>query len=491
MVPERGHSLIDARKAAVVRTPEAVYPMTPPFDPETAPPEYPWDRTSCERNIVYEAVRKTLVLLELDKARIGTSSWNPLGELINPGDMVLIKPNLVCEGREGKPDQWEQIITSAAVTRAIVDYVLIALSGSGRVVIADSPQTDSDFELTVGRSGLRSMVDEIGARASLPIELLDLRKERWIVRDGVCTGSVSLPGDPLGEVLIDLGEKSHFNGSSGNAPFYGANYDSEETNRNHRNGHNVYEICGTALAADVIINIPKLKTHKKCGMTGCLKGMVGLTGNKNLLPHYRFGPPSKGGDQFPDDRRNGFLENMLVGEAKKLLVRGGKRTASLLGAMKPLGYKLFGSTRQVIRSGNWSGNDTIWRTVLDLAAVLHFCDSSGVMHPEPVRRFFNLVDGVVGGEGNGPLDAEPVQSRLLVAGASPLIVDAVSAAVAGINPSFLPIVKNGFSSNFPLFPCGPDELTVSYHSEETARHGLGEVTALLNLKPHFGWNKSQ
>ncbi len=483
--------MIDAGMTAVVRTPEAVYPSLSPFDPETAPPEYQWDRTGCERNSVYAAVREALALLELDKARFGTSSWNPLGGLIYPGNVVLIKPNLVCENRENKPDQWEQIITSAAVIRAVIDYVLIALSGSGRVVIADSPQTDSDFELTVERSSLRSMVEELRARASLPIELLDLRKERWIVRDGVCTGSVPLPGDPLGARLIDLGERSHFTGSLGGAPFYGANYDSDETNRNHRDGHNIYEICGTALAADVIINIPKLKTHKKCGMTGCLKGMVGLTGNKNLLPHYRFGPPSKGGDQFPDGRRNGFLENVLVGGAKKLLMRGGKRTTLLVGAMKPLGYRLFGTTGQVIRSGNWSGNDTIWRTVLDLAAIMYHCDSSGVMHPEPVRRFFNLVDGIVGGEGNGPLDAEPVHSRILVAGASPLLVDAVSAAVAGINPHCLPIVENGFASPFNLSPCNPEEITVAYHPEETPHQGLGEVPPLVSLKPHFAWNKTQ
>lgn len=482
--------LIDARMTVVVRTPEAVYPSFSPFDPETAPPEYQWNKTSGAGNLVYDAVRRALALLELDKARFGTSSWNPLGGLIHPGDMVLIKPNLVCENREGRPDQWEQIITSAAVVRAVVDYVLIALSGSGRVVIADSPQTDSDFELTVGRSGLKSMAEELAARASLPVELLDLRKERWIVRDGVCTGSVSLPGDPLGEKLIDLGDRSHFTGSPGSAPFYGASYDSDETNNNHRDGRNVYEICGTALAANVIINIPKLKTHKKCGMTGCLKGMVGLTGNKNLLPHYRFGSPSRGGDQFPDDRRNGFLENLFVGGAKKLLMRGGRRTTSLVGAMKPLGYKLFGSTRQVIRSGNWSGNDTIWRTVLDLAAILNYCDSSGVMHAEPVRRFFNLVDGIVGGEGNGPLDAEPVQSRLIIAGASPLVVDAVSAAIAGINPHCLPVVENGFASPFLLSPCDPAEIVVAYHPEETIHHGLGEVAALLRLKPHFGWNRA-
>jgi uncharacterized protein (DUF362 family) len=462
--------------------------MTPPFDPGFGYPEYPWKGSvSREPNHAYAAVRRSLELLGLDRENLGTGAWNPLRDTVRPGDLVLLKPNLVCENREGRPDQWEQIVTSASVVRAVLDYVLIALSGEGRVVIADSPQTDSDFDLTVDRTGLRAMAEEISGRACTPIELLDLRKERWTVHDGVCTGSIPLAGDPLGAVRIDLGGKSHFMDSPGTAAFYGASYDSDETNLSHSGGRHVYEISGTALAADAIINIPKLKTHKKCGMTGCLKGMVGLAGNKNLLPHYRFGSPSGGGDQFPDGRRNGPLENALVGRAKRLLLHGGSTTRSLIGALKPIGYRLFGSTHHVVRSGNWSGNDTIWRTVLDLATIMTYGDSGGIMREEPARRFFNFVDGIVGGEGNGPLDAEPRPARLLVAGASPLVVDAVSAVIAGMGPCRLPLIAKGFSSPFGLAPCSPDRVRTVLHSDGTFCEGLEAVPVLEDLKPHFAW----
>ena len=222
-------------------------------------------------------------------------------------------------------------------------------------------------------------------------------------------------------------------------------------------------------------------------MTGCLKGMVGLTGNKNLLPHYRFGPPSKGGDQFPDGRRNGFLENVLVGGAKKLVMRGGKRTTSLVGAMKPLGYRLFGSTGQVIRSGNWSGNDTIWRTVLDLAAILTFCDDSGSIHDRPVRRFFNIVDGIIGGEGNGPLDAEPVQSGLIMAGESPLLVDAVSAAAAGFRPMGLSLIEGGFVSPWGFAPCSADKALIAVAPGDQCCEGLNSIAPLVSFRSHFAW----
>jgi uncharacterized protein (DUF362 family) len=410
-----------------------------------------------------------------------------LGGVVNPGDTVLLKPNLVCGGRESRPGQWMQVVTSGSVVRAVLDYVLIALKGAGRVVVADSPQTDSDFQVIAGRTGLAEVAGELAKRSGIPVELVDLRSRMWIVTRGICTGRVDLPGDPLGVVRVDLGERSHFYGTPDMPPFYGAGYDTEETNLHHSRGRHVYEVSGTALAADVIVNIPKLKTHKKCGMTGCLKGMVGLAGNKNLLPHYRFGPPCRGGDQFPDGRRAGALENLMVRGAKRLLLRGGRRTGALLGAVKPLGYRIFGSTRNVVRSGNWPGNDTIWRTVLDLAAVMTYFDASGKPCGRPARRFFNLVDGIIGGEGNGPLDPDPVNSGIIIAGSSPLLVDAVSAAAAGMDPMELRLLARGFDSPWGFAPCPPDGASTVILPEEKTVQGLLSVPVLATFRRHDAW----
>ena len=45
--------------------------------------------------MVYEAVRETYLRAGLDLERHGTPDWNPLGDLIAPGETVLLKPNLV------------------------------------------------------------------------------------------------------------------------------------------------------------------------------------------------------------------------------------------------------------------------------------------------------------------------------------------------------------------------------------------------------------
>src|SRR5438309_1167258 len=47
------------------------------------------------------AVRDLLVNWGLDAQRAGTAAWNPLGEFIQPGQRVVLKPNWVLHRNEG------------------------------------------------------------------------------------------------------------------------------------------------------------------------------------------------------------------------------------------------------------------------------------------------------------------------------------------------------------------------------------------------------
>jgi uncharacterized protein (DUF362 family) len=67
---------------------------------------------------------------------------------------------------------------------------------------------------------------------------------------------------------------------------------------------------------------------------------------------------------------------------------------------------------------HWAG---IRESILDINAAL------------PMRRF-NIVDGIVGMEGNGPIQGEPVPSGVLVFGEDPVAVDATSARLMDIDP---------------------------------------------------------
>ena len=66
-----------------------------------------------EKNSVYREIRECLIDLEMDKKNIGTKEWSPLSEIISPGNIVVIKPNLVLN--TANPDIQECTTTHPSV----------------------------------------------------------------------------------------------------------------------------------------------------------------------------------------------------------------------------------------------------------------------------------------------------------------------------------------------------------------------------------------
>src|SRR5262249_7407057 len=122
----------------------AQYPAKAPFHPERPYPEYSL-ATMGDINAVYNSVRQVFHLLKLDEARFGSAEWNPLGEIIRPGDKVVLKPNLIWHSHRYRHQEWEQVVTHGSIVRAVADYVLIALQGCGELWIVDGPQLDADW----------------------------------------------------------------------------------------------------------------------------------------------------------------------------------------------------------------------------------------------------------------------------------------------------------------------------------------------------------
>lgn len=112
----------------------------------------------------------------------------------------------------------------------------------------------------------------------------------------------------------------------------------------------------TALDVDLIVSMPKMKTHHWAGVTLSLKNMFGI------VPGSVYGWP----------------KNLL----------------------------------------HWKG---IGYSILDINAAVS------------VPRF-NIVDGIVGMEGNGPIQGDPTSSGVLVLGPDPLAVDATACRLMAIDP---------------------------------------------------------
>ena len=475
---------------AIFRQDRPAYPERPPYHPPARYPEFP-DTTELDAsNTAFAAVREALLLLGLDRENVGTARWNPLRGIVKPGDTVFLKPNMIAH-RHILRDEWDSLITHGSVIRAVVDYVHLALAGEGRIWMGDAPQTDSHWDELLQRMGLGEIAAWYHARHGFDIEVIDLRDEHYVEKDGIYVATVPLPGDPRGGVAIDLKSDSTF------APvdrekrrWYGAYYDWKETNAHQRTGRHEYRISRSPLEADVFISIPKLKTHKKCGITVNLKGLVGINANKNWLPHYSFGAPEDGGDQFDKGSFKTRFENWIVVPAKQMLLTDVPFVKSLARRTKKVGYDMFGSNEEVVRSGNWHGNDTVWRMSLDLNRILLYGSTDGTMRPAgSAKRWFSVVDGIVAMEGNGPQGGDRRMEGLVIAGGNPVAVDATCARLMGFDPRKLAIVREAFAAHrWPLIDGTEADIAPASNVPKWSRP-LAEWTPedSLRFKPHFAW----
>jgi uncharacterized protein (DUF362 family) len=479
------------RRVAVLRAKGARYPEQPPFHPGTAYPEYAFGEVAAERNDVYEAVRETFRLAGLDAERCGTPAWNPLGGLVLPGETVLLKPNLVHEQHPRDPQGWRYVLTQGSVVRAVADYVWKALEGRGRLILADAPLTEASFSRMAELLGLNALRDFYHARG-MPLELVDLRLQEWTVRESVVQARRALPGDPRGGVAFDLGDASELAPHPGGGRYYGADYKTEQVNHHHTEGRHEYKIAASAIVADVVFSLPKLKTHKKAGITATLKNLVGVNGDKNWLPHHTEGDPRSGGDEHP---RPG-----IVHRTERVAVRAFQRLSMRVPVLGPwvhvrarrMGRHVFGDTEKVIRSGNWSGNDTVWRMCLDLNKLIAYGNPDGTLRkpgPQGRKRHLSLVDGIIAGEGSGPLNPDPVEAGVLVFGVHPASVDAACAWLMGLDPERIPIVRQAFHARgYPLAEWGwRDVEVVSNVAAWNARLPDIADAATFHFRPHFGW----
>ena len=407
---------------------------------------------------------------------------------IHRGEHVILKPNWVKEHDERFPghENWEHVITHPTVIEAVARWVAEQINNSGAITICDAPQTDSSFAKIREYCRLDEMLSRL--RADFPnvkFSLLDLRPEEWTAVDGVTVDKTKLPGDPLGSTQVHLNEASEFVDFRGQGQLYGASYDMAETNEHHTGNRHEYMLCRTPMDADVLINLPKLKTHKKVGLTCSLKNLVGINANKNWLPHHTEGTPDEGGDQFPEKTSKARLEQSLMGTAKRWL-RNRPTLSRLFVPLKKAGRLYFGDTQKVIRSGNWYGNDTCWRMVLDLNKCLFYFDGSGARRKKPLR-YLAVVDGIIGGEGNGPMAPDPKPCGVIIAGTHPVAVDCVAATLMGFDWTKIRLLSNSFKMrglNFVDFEPGDIEV-VSNNPKWEGK--LNTIEETYNFRPHFGW----
>lgn len=480
---------VTSRQVVIAATTTDVrYPIEPPFRPCQPYPEFQgYTLSSKTLNEVYPLFRALLQLLGFDRDRAFQQRWNPFGSLIKPGDKVLIKPNLVRHVHIGGGD-YQAVVTHASVIRCALDYAALALQGKGELIVGDAPVQSTDFDELVRKTYLREVCDDVSQVWGIPVRLQDFRL--WSVtldREHRVVDAGRLDGDATGYAAVDLGSRSLLSPLNHDASrFRVTNYDCGEMIRHHNESTHEYLIPQTILDVDVVINLPKLKTHRKVCLTAALKNLVGINGHKDWLPHHRTGSLREGGDEYK--------EASLLKRIQTSLIEGvDKNPHSLVSHVQRLATRISSRLNRHFApdpylEGSWYGNDTLWRTVLDLNRLLIYAGQDGRIAETPQRRSLTIVDGIVAGEGEGPMEPDARRCGLLVGGVNPVAVDAVLATMIGFDYRKIPLIARGFEIEaLPLVSYIPGAIDVVSNLQRWNSLRVGSEGAHLSFLPSSGW----
>lgn len=405
------------------------------YSPSTSYPEYIFELINKKENQVYDMVRNCFCKMGLDIEHYNQRSWNPLGEYIKPGETVLLKPNMV--KHYDTKEQYECTLTHPSIIRAVLDYCIIA--GAGRIILGDAPIQGADMDKICNDCHYEEMIQFYWKRG-YKIELIDFRD--LIVKRVNNSHIVLKEKNPYSEeyVTVHMGKLSHHYQIEGKRrSFATCGYPNIEINKLHHDEIHDYIVSAHALSADIIINLPKPKTHRFAGITAAEKNFVGICSDKESLPHYILGGRCIGGDET---NKYTLLSKIISFIYEKRLEAGRNENKKLEHFYWILYYGLKKIQRKdIYMHGQWYGNNTIWKTIIDLNKILLFADKEGNLDlSKKKRKILTIGDMIIVGEKAGPLEPTPKPLGMIMISDNCAVFDYVVCKIAGYDEQLIPTV---------------------------------------------------
>ena len=392
-------------------------------------------------------------LLE-DKIRLLLNTRLSAGDIRN--QKVLLKPNWV-QHSVAASDEWclrthDQFLLSTL-------KVILEMQPKS-VLIGDAPIQGCHWNKVVTPS-FSAQVSGLCAAYGIPVKIKDFRRVTFEPSKNNPIRERNSISDYL---IFDLGKNSFLEPISraDRNLFRVTNYNPDRLAESHGPGIHKYCITKELFDADVVISLPKVKTHQKAGITAALKNIVGLNGDKDYLPHHRLGGVGMGGDCYPGKNILRYWSELALDIANRqqgnFSYWVGYKTSSLL-------WKLSFPTKVHQQAAGWHGNETTWRMVLDLNQIVVYGKSDGTLAGEPQRQLFSLCDGIIGGQGDGPLKPEPLPLGVIAFTNHSGMNDMAMAILMGFDIEKIPLLKaiakisgkdsvlitwNGFTSTLKL-----------------------------------------
>jgi hypothetical protein len=171
-----------------------------------------------------------------------------------------------------------------------------------------------------------------------------------------------------------------------------------------------------------------------------MKNFIGLNGNKDYLPHHTKFSKSEGGDEY---LYSSFRKRMI---SKLWEIRWQTQNELfqkiLLGVEKKIiQSKHFKPFKDDFFEGSWWGNQTIPKTICDINRVVLYADKKGRFSSSKQREILYLVDGIVCGEGEGPMQVNSKICNVLLWGYNAYFIDLVVAKIIGFDHKKIPTLQ--------------------------------------------------
>jgi uncharacterized protein (DUF362 family) len=386
------------------------------------------------------------------------------------GKRILIKPNWVKQN----------VNLHDGICLHTHDYFIMAILEvllplkPAHVVVGDAPIQGCRWEKMI-LPEITIRINNLSQEYGVPVEVKDFRRTTF----DPLKNNPSHERQPISEyVIFEMGKESYLESISNNKKilFRVTNYDPNRMAESHHPGVHKYCITKELFDADVIISLPKVKTHEKTGITAALKNIVGLNGDKDFLPHHRIGGTGFGGDCYPGKNYLRYFSELALDKANRLQGKAGYHYWTKLSSAL---WRLSFPGREHHLTAGWYGNDTTWRMVLDLNKIVIYGGKNGTLAATPQRHLLSLCDGIIGGQGDGPLTPAPLPLGIISFTNNSAVNDIAMAILMGFDYRKFPLLIEAEK----LFSV--DKCKIFMNGIQTNIFDLRKLS--INAEPPQGW----
>lgn len=404
------------------------------------------------------------------KALIKNASGKWLNKDIVADKRILIKPNWV--KHNSRTDDEICLRTNEQFLLATIEYLMEFKPKS--IVLGDAPIQSCHWNKMISPVFVNK-IDDLAKKYLVDIIIKDFRRVTFDPKNN----NLAVERNPIEDYLIfDVGNESLLEPISkvGKNRFRVTYYNPDRIANVHRSGVHKYCITKELFVADVVISMPKIKTHQKAGITAALKNLVGINGDKDFLPHHRLGGTGFGGDCYPGKNILRFTSELIRDAANR---RMGKWLYRPMFKVSTLLWKLSFPAKVHHLGAGWHGNDTTWRMVFDLNKIAEYGTLDGEISKNKQRVLFSLSDGIIGGQGDGPLKPDPLALGVITFTNHSAMHDVCMGKLMGFDIKRIPLLEYAYQ----LAQKG--RVDIYLNSVETKFNMLDELS--VETTPPPGW----